>query len=236
MVAVRASPATAAAHFTWCRNHNTHVCTCWHLFTLRRWKRPRSRSQRAQNLERKGTKDTEGRQQQPTGEIGSAYVVGVDVPRHVAVRDQLPVDVAPDLAVPPAAVDVNDADHVPLSERREADGETVRTGKIWGLPLILFNNVGNCDAPNEWSSRSHGESSVSRDTVTRNLSQFQTALEQWTHKMHFLLLAHGASSLLHQYSCGKVVELLLFLVLFSFMGGNLWLNSQQNLIVSHLKK
>lgn len=63
-------------------------------------------------------------------EKGSAYVVGVDVPRHVSVRHQLPADVAPDLAVPPAAVDVNYADHVPLSERRDADGKIVRTGKI----------------------------------------------------------------------------------------------------------
>lgn len=73
-------------------------------------------------------------------------------------------------------------------------------------------------------------------TVTHNQSQFQTALKQWTHKIHFLLLAHGASSLLHHYSCGKIVELLLFLVLFSFMGRNLWLNWQQNLIVPHLLK
>lgn len=63
-------------------------------------------------------------------ESGSAYVIGVDVPRHVSVRDQLPVDVASDLAVPPAAVDVNDADHVPLSERRDAGSKMVRTAEI----------------------------------------------------------------------------------------------------------
>lgn len=67
---------------------------------------------------------------QSAEESGSAYVVGVDVPRHVAVRDQLPVDVASDLAVPPAAVDVNDADHVPLSERRDEGSKIVRAEDI----------------------------------------------------------------------------------------------------------
>lgn len=64
------------------------------------------------------------------------------MPRHVAVRHQLPVDVAPDLAVPPAAVDVNDADHVPLGEGRDAGGKIV----------------------------SKGLSATSRDTGTNNLS------------------------------------------------------------------
>lgn len=36
------------------------------------------------------------------------------MPGHVSIRNQLAVDVAADFAVPPAAVDVNDADHVPL--------------------------------------------------------------------------------------------------------------------------
>lgn len=73
------------------------------------------------------TREKEQRADSQTGEeSGCAYVVGVDVPRHVPVRDQLAVDVASDLAVPPAAVDVNDADHVPLSERGDAGSETVR--------------------------------------------------------------------------------------------------------------
>ncbi len=47
-----------------------------------------------------------------------SYVVGVDVPRHVAVGDKLSIDVAADLTVPPAVVDVNDADHVPLKKKK----------------------------------------------------------------------------------------------------------------------
>lgn len=47
-----------------------------------------------------------------------SYIVGVDVPGHVAVGHQLTVDVAADLRVPPAVVDVDDADHVPLKETR----------------------------------------------------------------------------------------------------------------------
>ncbi len=38
------------------------------------------------------------------------------MPRHVAVGDKLSIDVAADLTVPPAVVDVNDADHVPLKK------------------------------------------------------------------------------------------------------------------------
>lgn len=45
------------------------------------------------------------------------YIVGVDVPRHVAIGDQLTVDIATNLRVPPAVVDVDDADHVPLKHR-----------------------------------------------------------------------------------------------------------------------
>lgn len=43
------------------------------------------------------------------------------MPRHVPVRDELSVNVASDFTVPPAAVDVNYGDHVPLRERRDAD-------------------------------------------------------------------------------------------------------------------
>lgn len=50
-----------------------------------------------------------------------AHVVCVDVPRHVTIRHQLPIDVASDLAVPPATVDVNYADHVPLREKKVSD-------------------------------------------------------------------------------------------------------------------
>ncbi len=51
----------------------------------------------------------------------SAYIIRVDVPRHVSVRNKLSVNVASDFAVPPAAVDVNYTDHVPLRARREAE-------------------------------------------------------------------------------------------------------------------
>ena len=49
------------------------------------------------------------------------YVIGVDVPGHVAVGDELSVDVAADLTVAPAIVDVDDADHVPLQTRDKQD-------------------------------------------------------------------------------------------------------------------
>lgn len=41
------------------------------------------------------------------------------MPGHVAIGDQLTVDVASDLRVPPAIVDVNNADHVPLKVQRQ---------------------------------------------------------------------------------------------------------------------
>lgn len=51
-----------------------------------------------------------------------AHIVCVDVPCHVTVRHKLSIHVASDLAVSPATVDVNDADHVPL-KRKESDWE-----------------------------------------------------------------------------------------------------------------
>lgn len=50
------------------------------------------------------------------------YIIGVDVPGHIAIRDQLPVDVAADLTIPPTIVDVHNADHVPL-QNREKEGQ-----------------------------------------------------------------------------------------------------------------
>ena len=41
------------------------------------------------------------------------------MPGHIAVGDQLAVDVATDLGVPPAVVDVDNADHVPLKTTRK---------------------------------------------------------------------------------------------------------------------
>lgn len=52
-----------------------------------------------------------------------AHVVCVDMPRHVTIRHQLSIDIASDLAVPPATVDVNYADHVPLRKRKVSDWE-----------------------------------------------------------------------------------------------------------------
>lgn len=46
------------------------------------------------------------------------YVIGVDVPGHVAIGDQLTVDIATNLRVSPAVVDMDDADHVPLKHRQ----------------------------------------------------------------------------------------------------------------------
>lgn len=49
----------------------------------------------------------------------TAHVVCVDMPRHVTVRHELSIHVASDLTVPPATVDVNYADHVPLRNESE---------------------------------------------------------------------------------------------------------------------
>lgn len=54
-----------------------------------------------------------------------AHVVCVDVPRHVTIRHELSIHVASDLAVSPATVDVNNADHVPLKKRKESDWEVL---------------------------------------------------------------------------------------------------------------
>lgn len=62
----------------------------------------------------------EKRWQQRWNKQVTAHVVCVDVPRHVTVRHELSVHVASDLAVPPATVDVNYADHVPLQKRKES--------------------------------------------------------------------------------------------------------------------
>lgn len=62
----------------------------------------------------------EKRWQQRWNKQVTAHVVCVDVPRHVTVRHELSVHVASDLAVPPATVDVNYADHVPLRKRKES--------------------------------------------------------------------------------------------------------------------
>lgn len=48
-----------------------------------------------------------------------AYIICVDVPCHVSIRNELSANVASDFTVPPAAVDVNYTDHVPLRERRK---------------------------------------------------------------------------------------------------------------------
>lgn len=53
-----------------------------------------------------------------------AYIIRVDVPRHVSIRHKLSVNVASDFTVPPAAVDVNNTDHVPLQVRREKELNT----------------------------------------------------------------------------------------------------------------
>lgn len=47
----------------------------------------------------------------------NTYIIGVDMPRHVAVGNQLTIDIATDFTIPPTVVDVDYADHVPLQER-----------------------------------------------------------------------------------------------------------------------
>lgn len=62
---------------------------------------------------------------------GSTHIIRINVPRHVSIRNELSVHVASDFTVPPAAVDVNYADHVPLRMRSEIKGFRKRvTGPI----------------------------------------------------------------------------------------------------------
>lgn len=58
----------------------------------------------------------------------SAYIICVDVPRHVSIRHKLSVNIASDFAVPPAAVDVHYTDHVPLSVRTESYLKDLKQG------------------------------------------------------------------------------------------------------------
>lgn len=58
------------------------------------------------------------------------------MPGHVAVRDQLAVDIAADFTVPPAVVDVHNTDHVPLQnkgEKRGAKNERRTRRRWWSL-------------------------------------------------------------------------------------------------------
>ncbi len=52
----------------------------------------------------------------PLSIYSCSYIIGVDVPGHIAIGDQLTVDIATDLRVSPTVVDVDDADHVPLKK------------------------------------------------------------------------------------------------------------------------
>lgn len=52
------------------------------------------------------------------------------MPSHVAVGDELSVDVAAYLTVPPAVIDVDDADHVPLEDKRQILLDVLITNNI----------------------------------------------------------------------------------------------------------
>lgn len=72
-----------------------------------------------------------------------AYVVGVDVPRHVTIGYQLAVDIATDLGVPPAVVDVDYADHVPLKNtqsmsNQRGDGAGFKPPALCTLDHLLY--------------------------------------------------------------------------------------------------
>lgn len=47
------------------------------------------------------------------------YIISVDVPSHITVWDQLSIDVAADFTIPPAVVNVYNANHVPLQKPTE---------------------------------------------------------------------------------------------------------------------
>ena len=72
------------------------------------------------------------------GERKVPYITGVDVPRHVAVGDQLAIDVATDLAVAPAIVDVDRTDHVPLRRREEDKMQQIKTLLIADGPAATY--------------------------------------------------------------------------------------------------
>ena len=55
------------------------------------------------------------------------------MPGHVAVGNQLSVDIATDLRVPPAVVDVHDADHVPLERKQEEEEEEEKKTTTHGV-------------------------------------------------------------------------------------------------------
>lgn len=59
-----------------------------------------------------------------------SYIIGVDVPGHIAIGDQLTVDIATDLWVPPAVVDVDDADHVPLENTKTHSERMMNQNKM----------------------------------------------------------------------------------------------------------
>lgn len=49
----------------------------------------------------------------------ATYVAGVDEPGDISVGGELSIDVAADLTVLPAVVDMNDGHHVPLKDKQQ---------------------------------------------------------------------------------------------------------------------
>lgn len=72
--------------------------------------------------------DKKKQEKKDDSSMGGAYIIRVDVPRHVSVRNKLSINIASDFAVPPTAVDVNDTDHVPL--QRKSNGEQVTSLQV----------------------------------------------------------------------------------------------------------
>lgn len=66
-----------------------------------------------------------------------AYIICVDVPCHVSIGNKLSVNVASDFTVPPAAVDVNYTDHVPLRVRRETHDVSEVQNKSFVTQVII---------------------------------------------------------------------------------------------------
>lgn len=63
------------------------------------------------------------------------------MPSHVAVGNKLSIDVTANLTVPPAVVDVNDADHVPLE--KEKGQREIKTNPFHIIFIVFYHTA--CD-------------------------------------------------------------------------------------------
>ena len=83
------------------------------------------------------------------------HIVSVDMPGHVAVGNELAVDVAADLTVPPAVVDVDNADHVPLQYEKYTKIKHNRSFRLTGiLHTTIHTYLTQLQPESKWRKRS----------------------------------------------------------------------------------